>query len=403
MKVPEKKISLIPDVCKSPTAPVPYPIVGKLDDSVRYSQNVNFAGKQAMTMDGRVSMVTGDEAGVGGGGGKSNVNKGYCKPITHSSTVCVNGHHVLYHNDTLMWMNCQGPDGPGNTIGKLIYQGVSRQASISPNGQVPPADPPVCVETPQEQNFLNNLGKRLLNPQGVINLLQKGQQLAKMDWSNPGAVLGAVGEMAGLTGLDPIAKVAGLATQGYNLSQADWSNPATILGTVGTVAGAGGLVPGPVGKIAGYVGNAAGVAQKLVQTDWNNPGSILGAAANLAGLGQLVGAEVGQVSQLAGNLLGAGANVFGRGPLVERLVGLSENLWQASPTGKDANQLPPTINSLKRLVGELNPKTLPETDAEKWGMLSQTTHRVGKAVFDASLPERLAINEIGGNRGEVRI
>jgi len=52
-------------------------------------------------------------------------------------------------------------------------------------------------------------------------------------------------------------------------------------------------------------------------------------------------------------------------------------------------------------VGELNPKILPEIDAEKWGVLSQTTHRVGKAVFDASLPERLVINEMGGIVGKV--
>ncbi len=312
-------VNMPPDVCLTPPnpVPVPYQIVAYLDDSVNYSPNVNFNGNPAMHMKGRITQVTGNEAGSAGGV-KSGVNKNYCRPITHSSTVRANGEFVIYHKDTLMWMNCAGPEGPGNTIGMLIFRGSSFSANTKPSD----CDPCVCSETPQEENFLSKFGKRMLSPEGIVGMAQMAPKLANMDWSNPSAVLGSLGSVAGLGGLDKVAKAASLAGQAYNLSQADWDDLSTIFGAVGMAAGlsgmAGGMLGGQIGntlgKMAGYTGKALNVAQTgfaLTKTDWSNPGSVMGAASNLAGLGQLAGGNLGEGAQIAEKVLGTGSKVIG--------------------------------------------------------------------------------------------
>ena len=44
-------VALAPDVCKSPSAPVPYQIVAYLSDDQIYSPNVNFDQQPAMRID----------------------------------------------------------------------------------------------------------------------------------------------------------------------------------------------------------------------------------------------------------------------------------------------------------------------------------------------------------------
>jgi len=307
-----------PDVCLTPPnpSPVPYSIVAFMNDAAKFSSTVNFMGKPALMMKSRDTKVIGNEAGVGGGV-KSGVNMNHCKPIenTHSTTVRVNGEYVLYH-DGFMEMNCAGPEGPGNTIGKVIYQGPSCSAQMSPG------DPSVCPETEQEGNFLSKFGKRLLSPEGVIGMAQMVPNLVNMDWSNPAAVLGSLGNIAGLGGLDAVAKAASLGAQAYNLSQADWSDLSTIFSAVGMAAGisgmAGGMIGGQIGnvlgKAAGYTGTALNVAQTglaLTKTDWSNPGSVIAAASNLAGLGQLAGGNIGESAQIAQKILGVVSTVAG--------------------------------------------------------------------------------------------
>lgn len=118
-----KIICLAPDVCLTPIGnsmvPVPYMIVSDLAWSERTSANTQFTGEQAFTMDSRTDRVTGNEAGTGGGV-KSGVNTGHCRPISKKTSVFVNGAELI-QNDNLYDMNCAGPEGPGNTVGKLVY------------------------------------------------------------------------------------------------------------------------------------------------------------------------------------------------------------------------------------------------------------------------------------------
>ncbi len=244
-------VSQFPDVCKLPNGtPVPFSIVAWFDDSQRYSPNVNFGGKPAMTMNGRIKKVKGDEPGKGGGV-ISNTNKGYCIPITHSGTVNVNGNKVLYRDGTLMWMNCLTPESkPGNTIGKVIYHGKSASANLSGGD----SDPPLRPETPAEQGCWGEGGSQgglaggllgdLGGAEGIVGLAQQAAQLAQTDWSNPGSVLGALGGVAGLAGAGDLAKGIGLAQQAYAIAQ----NPASALGIVGQIAGQGAL-----GQMAGQI------------------------------------------------------------------------------------------------------------------------------------------------------
>lgn len=116
-------LCLAPDVCLTPmgssTVPVPYMIVSRLSWSERTIDNVSFAGQEAFTMASRTNTVTGNEPGRAGGVG-SGVNKGWCRPKSNKSSVFVNGREVIQH-DCVYDMNCNGPEGRGNTLGRLRY------------------------------------------------------------------------------------------------------------------------------------------------------------------------------------------------------------------------------------------------------------------------------------------
>lgn len=127
-------ISKTLDFCKSPTAPVGYLIVGKLDQSIREAPTVNMTGKPVFTSFSRVATVIGNEAGVGGGVA-SLVNKGMCKPIQWSHTVRVAGQWATM-NSNEMWMNCAGPEGSGNVMGTLVYIKCSTLAVVTPSGEI---------------------------------------------------------------------------------------------------------------------------------------------------------------------------------------------------------------------------------------------------------------------------
>lgn len=116
-------ICLSPDVCLTPIGnsmvPVPYMIVSKLSWAQRTVHSVKFTDLEAFTMNSRTDKVTGNEAGTGGGV-SSGVNTGWCRPISKKTNVLVNGHELI-QDDNLYDMNCAGPEGPGNTVGRLIY------------------------------------------------------------------------------------------------------------------------------------------------------------------------------------------------------------------------------------------------------------------------------------------
>lgn len=116
-------ICLAPDVCLTPVGnlvvPIPYMIVSQLDWAERTVANTQFTGRQAFTMQSRTNKVTGDEPGTNGGV-VSGCNTGWCRPISKKGTVFVGGTELI-QNDNLYDMNCNGPDGPGNTVGRLVY------------------------------------------------------------------------------------------------------------------------------------------------------------------------------------------------------------------------------------------------------------------------------------------
>jgi len=122
-------VCLSPDVCLTPrgsnNVPVPYMIVSRLEWSERTVSNVTFGGEQAFTMDSRTGQVTGNEPGMGGGV-QSGVNAGWCRPQSNKTDFIVNGYQIL-QDDCLFEMNCSGPNGAANTIGKLVFDGGSYQ------------------------------------------------------------------------------------------------------------------------------------------------------------------------------------------------------------------------------------------------------------------------------------
>jgi hypothetical protein len=116
-------VCLAPDVCKTPVGssvvPIPYMIVSKLAWAQRTARSAQVTGQEAFTMASRTDKVVGDEPGTVGGV-KSGVNRGWCRPKSNHSSVFVEGHELI-HNDNLYEMNCAGPDGAGNTLGRLVY------------------------------------------------------------------------------------------------------------------------------------------------------------------------------------------------------------------------------------------------------------------------------------------
>lgn len=116
-------ICLAPDVCLTPIGgvmvPIPYMIVSSLDWSTKTISNTEFTAQKAFTMASRTNKVTGDEPGTGGGI-SSGVTGEWCRPKSNNASVFVDGHELI-NNDNIYEMNCAGPDGPANTVGKLVY------------------------------------------------------------------------------------------------------------------------------------------------------------------------------------------------------------------------------------------------------------------------------------------
>ena len=125
-------VGMAPDVCLTPMGssmvPVAYTITSKFDVAEKTAPKVNYCGLPAFTMASRLPRVMGDEAGTGGGI-ISHVNRGYCRPVEHSGTVRAHGKHVVRHGD-LMHMNCNGPEGPANTYGRIVYIGAGAAGEV---------------------------------------------------------------------------------------------------------------------------------------------------------------------------------------------------------------------------------------------------------------------------------
>ncbi|TDK29363.1 DUF4150 domain-containing protein [Rhizobium deserti] len=106
-------ISKYPDVCRSPTAPVPYTIVAYQSDDANTASSVFMTGQRAHKQNSIVTRCTGDEPGTGLGV-KSNTVSSICHRKEHSRTVRIEGQWATRHDDE-WWMNNR------NTVGKLVW------------------------------------------------------------------------------------------------------------------------------------------------------------------------------------------------------------------------------------------------------------------------------------------
>jgi len=130
-KCPEALIvSIAPDVCLTPCGtamvPVPYMIIARLANAEGTDPNHLVCGEPAFTTGSRIPTVEGDEAGTGGGI-ISGVNRGYCRPIEHSTTF-QSGDDWLVREGDLCAMNCAGPEGPANTYGRIVIMNAEAAA-----------------------------------------------------------------------------------------------------------------------------------------------------------------------------------------------------------------------------------------------------------------------------------
>jgi hypothetical protein len=114
---------MAPDVCKTPTpagpVPIPYMIVAMLTTATKTSRKAKNTSKEIFTLKSRLTMCIGDQPGVTGGV-VSNTFGGYCRPLMGNPMVLVDNMPVV-ETTHQFGMNCNGPEGPPNTIGMLAY------------------------------------------------------------------------------------------------------------------------------------------------------------------------------------------------------------------------------------------------------------------------------------------
>jgi hypothetical protein len=174
---------IVPDICLTNGVPVPYQIIARFDSVIRQQATVVFKGNKAMTMDSRVTKVIGDEAGTGGGI-ISGVNLGYCRPIKTSSTVFAGGYNVIYHS-AFYWMNCAGPEGPGNTVGRVVYVENINCVHVGPLGQfVGATNPDGKAEGKKEETWLDKLKWLNQQVQEYQQALWQGRWDAVKSWGS---------------------------------------------------------------------------------------------------------------------------------------------------------------------------------------------------------------------------
>jgi hypothetical protein len=297
--------NVVPDVCKSPAVPVPYQIVSFFNCAVNFSTNVKFRKQPVFRHNSRLTTVIGNESGVGGGVA-SQVNKGWCRPIpgTLSTTIIVNGQQVGAHLKTYMFMNCAGPEGPPNTVGQVLFLGNMLPGPVAPSGKIPQGS---FCGTPEITDQLKDMMGT-----DIDGLVEKGKMLydlAKTDWSDPSAVLGAIGGVAGIAGLQDVAGLAQkgkelfdkgkkLYDTGKKLLNTDWSNPQQALAAIAGVANVANM---------GDIAKAATMASKIrdvIRTDWSDPRQAYAAAATImktSGMNQMF-AQMASNAILSGNV-----------------------------------------------------------------------------------------------------
>ena len=284
-------VSKYPDVCKSPAAPVPYPIVAPLGSSTGVAETVRATKVPVFTMVSEVQGVKGDEAGVGKGvKSGTHAGGGVSKPVASSTTTLAQKALIVRHGDRFT-MN------GGNTLGTLVYQpGGGPQAQPDAKGQ--PAknpNPPAPPETPKETGFLAGL-----------------KQSAGEAWADVKGQAGTLWDATGITSTPEAASAA---------RGAIWD---------GTKA---------VGQLASDVGQAANPAAMLTpwgraaqQRVFNTGSAAAGAVAdryvnayNQGGLTHALGVGTGDTLRLGVEALGSkGVGLAAKGATVSRVASLAD-------------------------------------------------------------------------------
>jgi hypothetical protein len=129
-----------PDVCKSPTVPVPYMIVANFRDSQQLATTVNATSEHTFTKESYILGVIGDEGGAGGGVcSGTHAGGGACWASDWAHNVRAEGQHVVRNGDPTL-MNGQPNKAAPNTQGTVVYtKGTAPKGGVDKDGK-PTAD-----------------------------------------------------------------------------------------------------------------------------------------------------------------------------------------------------------------------------------------------------------------------
>ena len=272
-------VAITPDVCKLPNGtPTPFPIFAQFSWAVREVATVRFEGLPVTNENSRLSRVVGDEAGTGGGI-TSLVNMGMCRPVPGltSPSLKVGGHPLIHATRGRMEMNCNGPDGPGNTVGRVIWaSSPPTGVAVGPDGEITGAtNPPVEPETEEEEGWFSRAFDKVKDA---------ASGMSASDWAHLG--LGALSVIPGVGTVAALADAALYAKEGNKVGVA-FALGAALPG--GKIIGAGIKMGGRAAKVAlaaqraGRVGGKAlAVGSVVIDPLGSIAGTVLGRAAGAA-------------------------------------------------------------------------------------------------------------------------
>jgi hypothetical protein len=246
-------VSTCPDVCKTPMGkskpPVPYSVIGKLENSLNTTPTVQFNNFSAVVLDRTFVPVTiGDGAGIANGV-KSGTVGGKVAPTSSSTTVRAEGKTIVRENDT-----CTLNDK--NTQGKYVCAPpATATKATSANTPVKVEEKPLYKKWAQE--YLDNYSEPIHS--GAQKSMEYGGNVATAGLGTTGLGLGmsvtGIGAAAGV----PIAAAGGVMTTAGGVTAAGGA----IVDTVAT--GADGIAkwavtgnsPSVIGVVKDMVVNAA--------------------------------------------------------------------------------------------------------------------------------------------------
>ncbi|MGM4984528.1 MULTISPECIES: PAAR-like domain-containing protein [Rhizobium] len=272
-------ICLSPDVCKSPTAPVPYMVWGKADDKQNYSPDVRSNGDVIKRSDSRFTATYGDQPGTGLGV-KSGTVGNVVTPVTSSNIVRANGVPVQRHTDrcTLNNGNCPGeyvnvkstamdmpPDGndaqdrswwdAAKDTGGDFWKGMTATSGTASSGEG------IFNKVGEWWNDPSQIGR---DAQSAYDSIPTGSEI----WQGTKNIAGGAAHVAGEVWNDPVGSAK--ATGGWAKDQAvgAWHGVEAgyekhgVAGAVGAVAGIAVEIVNPLKKLK-MLERAAEVAEEL--------------------------------------------------------------------------------------------------------------------------------------------